>query len=165
MRVTITKKEVLEAIRLEPLKPGAWIQNVEGFFVDNESPAKKDCMVCAVGGVLRRKLGSRHVRSKKILRSQVIHGILGLVDRWGGYAWEGYSNQMDLAKRGALEAIARGRPLIALSVYFESLAKSGLEMPQIRKELTAFVRKEFPKSFTEDLVLGEPEVAYEQVQT
>lgn len=42
-KITITKKDMIEAMKTEPLAPGVWVSMA----------GTKDCRVCAVGGILR----------------------------------------------------------------------------------------------------------------
>jgi hypothetical protein len=132
----ITKQQIIEAIRTEPLSPGFWIQGDDAA-----------CAVCAVGGVLRAAgCGPEKIRA---IGSELVG--VGCVPR---------EEDPYLARR----LVSEGQYLAALSCVFEGLAIEHLDLEwcedvldrtleqraragdAAREPLIAFVEETFPDS-------------------
>ena len=120
MKITITKKQIIEAINNEPLSNGLFVP-----FIPNPK-----CTVCAVGAVLRTAG----------LHNQAIHDI---GDRLIGTGDCGTDS--DYRKY-----LAKKKYMLALSSKFETLAYQNEDMGFVRTKLTAFVNRNFPAKFTFD---------------
>lgn len=133
----ITRKQVLMAVRYEPLTAGSWIR-------------KDDCTVCAVGATLRRcgvedcEIGS--------YGSQVFQAAEDNTD---------YHGEAAMDKKYVRKHLKNGLYLAALSCYWEgvvapkygineedSSAHRLLVTPEVREELAAWVEKNIPEKFT-----------------
>lgn len=131
--MNITRKEILRAIRKEPLKAGEWIHNREVVKTDAEgtkyldSVLDKKCKVCAVGAVLRAK------------------GIDP--DQMNDVAWSLLGRDNDVAEGGdEKEALKDKNYLLALSIKFEKLADRLGAGKRTREKLVEFVKENFPKN-------------------
>lgn len=120
-----TRRQVLEAIRFENLVGGGQI----GFCSPAREDYKKECEVCAVGGVLRRAGVDPE-----------------LIDNTAWNLLGGYNTHP--GKSGDLEeALNNKNYLLALSVKFEQVADKFGTGKRTRTILANFVKKEFPKEF------------------
>jgi len=133
MRKTITRREVLKAIRTEPLKRGKWVQmDVYKSFVPSSDPK---CEVCAVGAVLRHAgLNNEQISE---FGDQMVSGPFPCV----GDCFD-YREFEDAVK----QALKEKRYLYALSLKFERHAKRLGKGRRIRNLLANFVKRNFPKS-------------------
>ncbi len=167
----ISKQDVIEAIRTEPLlAPGSWMttwdkdndstgdwSSLEGTTTSSAPNPSVECRVCAVGAVIRRIIDTDTPLSKgrffinENLNFSYNVTSLGLVPK------------EELFQRGA--ALAKHKPWNALSIVFETLAQThGLKAPNrganraryrealqnVRTDLVEFVEKHMP----EDLVFN-----------
>jgi hypothetical protein len=129
MKKTVTRKEILQAIRYEPLAAGNWIRT------DSKDPAT--CEVCAVGGVLRRAAGLSPYDIEDF-GYQLLELSDCIFDREN-------SPTFNSAAAFAKALVKDGLYLNALSVYFESLHKRYGGGTETRKRLRTFVKNHFPK--------------------
>ena len=175
MKYKITRRQVLKALRTEPLKAGNWVHfsglkdlpEGAAYYDDRKlreyrKPATAKCKVCAVGAVLRGSLGD------KITLGQIQdfgdNDMIGacMVGDTPYASSDAYS--IKEAKEVAEEVLKRYKnPLIGLSNYFETLyyniydlesatpRQIGSKMKAIRLELAKFVKKNFPKSIRVDI--------------
>lgn len=131
--ITITKKQVVKALKEEPLRSGKFIAvyNDEGeriYFYDNTPAKKLNCKVCAVGAVLRQK---------NLSPSEISDVTLFL----------------DVISRDSLEMLPtllkEKRYLEALSVKFESyLGDDDVEPTyEQRRNMIRWVERNFPNRF------------------
>lgn len=145
----ITKKEVLEAIKFEPLYVGnGWIlEKPTRLDVGSKAPAKKaNCTVCLVGGVLRRKL---------VKKGFTIGGVYNAITEYFGFPGMTKNGADFVNSRGTLSEaretakslIREGHFLAALSTLFETHAKRGRVTLETRRAVASDVRKMFPKEF------------------
>lgn len=118
-----TRRQVLEAIRFENLAAGNFYE------VSDPLKGKKECKVCAVGGLLRRA----GVRPSNIVRK----------------AWSLLGTMEFVCSAGNVEkALDNKDYLRALSVKFEQLAEKFGSGKRTRRMLGNFVKANFPKEFT-----------------
>lgn len=128
----ITKREVLKAIRTEPLKPGFWMHADKRYF--------KNCSVCAVGAVLRNRIEVKSVYPTMLV-DVFNRKVCNIMDSES-------SNYTVSLGVGELDNILnQGLYLTALSNKFEALAEKYKTMRTVRKHLEIFVKKNFPKEF------------------
>jgi len=118
-RKTITRSEILKAIRTEPL--------VSGNFVQTENNKEKNCAVCAVGAVLRIA-GQNNTEIHSFGEQLMYEGVC--------------SSQPHYV---ILEELKERRYLHALSMKFEFYAFRLGKGKRTRKLLANFVKKNFPK--------------------
>ena len=125
---TISRKDILQAIRTEPLLPGAWIHSR---FDDKKSMLVLDdeCPVCAVGAVLR-KAGI----VSYLIATTAAFNVDSAFDYLGG------ANVEEMKA-----ALQEGAYLNALSMKFEKLAKTYGVGKRTRDRLVKFVKANFPK--------------------
>ena len=120
MKVRVTKAEIVEALRSEPLAAGQWIdaRRMDG-------PMSQSCNVCAVGAVLRRLVLSPTTSASDLCSA----------------AWKVAGDQ-----HGPVDQlIADGEYLSALSALFEDAPPRSR-----RKEAIALVETRFPESLDID---------------
>lgn len=135
-KVKLTRAEIILAIKTEPLSPGTWI---------NGEPDEKDCQVCAVGGVLRRRYGD-------VMDEDELNSLANDLTNYGAAAPDDDEDKQDVLSR----LLGRDSYLNALSYKFEWLCDdAGIEEEDIirknnrvRADLVAWVRKNLPKEFT-----------------
>lgn len=121
----ITKKQIIKALKTEPLERGHWVQN-------RSLPYKGTCNVCAVGAVLR------HAG----LANSAIH-VLGFGLKFAGFD---AAPRLPRANENAISvgrtALEAGQWLVGLSYVFESAHTD----EDGRKRAIAFVEEHFPES-------------------
>lgn len=129
-----TRKEVLQAIRHEPLAPGSWIE-----VVDWEKPlSNKNCTVCAVGGLLRRKGMPLKQITERAGKALVIE--------------TGWDRSRSVGAEGDYElALEEKNYLRALSIRFEQLSEKFGTGKRTRNILANFVKKNFPAKFIQSV--------------
>jgi hypothetical protein len=119
--IAVTREEIITALREEPnLMPGMFVQlhNVEWIDRSGEHEASTPCGVCAVGAVMRRH-GAENLRDIDELAR--------------------LNTGSEPARGSAVEALARGDYMTALSRFFEQAYGD-------RRALTIdFVEKHFPE--------------------
>jgi hypothetical protein len=143
--VKITKRSILKAIRVEPLRSGSWYKKTS-----------RGCQVCAVGAVLRRE----GVSPDGIERFGDILSMTGGISPGTDYATGCVAADAEDILRGELR---QKKWLNALSFKFEWLCeeaylarkKPGRLVPihwtamrRIRAELATWVKANLPDSFT-----------------
>jgi hypothetical protein len=138
MNKTISRRDILTAIRNEPLNTGSFV-NPKGVGPDGVegglgSVEDKNCTVCAVGAVLR-KAG---LSNREIEEFGEALGDLGPITPT---RYEIYSD----VKGGLKELLKEKKYLHALSVKFEGQAHKTGVGKRTRKVLSLFVKKNFPK--------------------
>lgn len=121
-RKTVSKKEVLAAMRYGPLNSGNWITyNING-----------ECQVCAVGAVLRR-----------------VHFSDNAIENFGSSLADKGRVTPYLMGDGIHEAIIeflnKKQYLRALSIKFENQVDKTGTGKKTREVMTNFVKKNFPK--------------------
>jgi hypothetical protein len=118
------KKTVIKALLTEPLMSGNWI---------SEGLNDGDCMVCAVGAILRK---SGFYRNKIMeFGENMIES--GACTPWDERCENSFSLTID-------KHLKNGRYLHALSLKFESMESSKKPTATTRKSLVKFVEKNFP---------------------
>jgi hypothetical protein len=123
----ITRKQVLEAIRTEKLKPDHFVHG-EYDSANSVTVFSPGCKVCAVGAVLRQAGVSNEDMDYRA------YSLIG-----GGNYCSGDDEYVELANKNYLAA---------LSIKFENLAKkNGGAGPKTKASLRNFVRRHFPKVF------------------
>lgn len=129
----VTRKQILQAIRTESLKAGAWIHEKNVFNEDlgyNIEVADDNCKVCAVGAVLRQAgVDSDEIR---YMGDSLLNLTLTALNADG-------DEEAELENKNYLGA---------LSVKFEKLAKTYGAGKRTREKLAVFVKKNFPKTIT-----------------
>jgi hypothetical protein len=133
-KITITRREVIRAIKLEPLRSGNWVRPVDGAHRDLK-PRKGVCTVCVVGGLLRRTL-----KFKSMFQ---MNDVCDLLTSKGQIACDAYESDEVVTTE-----LSEGRYLNALSCKFELLCEGGLLMDEVRKQLITWVKESLPESFT-----------------
>lgn len=126
-RKYVSRKEVLQAIRYEPLKSGDWVRR------NGEKEGK--CQVCAVGAVLR-KAGFKDEEIRRF------GGIL--IDNFESITPYG-AGGMEYVSEKLREHLDNEYYLVALSLKFESQALRTGTGKRTRKILANFVKVNFPK--------------------
>lgn len=130
-RKTVTKKEILEAIKKEPLKAGSWVK-----MDDFGDPVKdKNCTVCAIGAVLRRAKYSNQ-------QAWEFGGCLMNSDAVAPLDEE--CVDLGVEKNLVERLLSEKKYLHALSVRFEGQALRTGVGKRTRKILTDFVKKNLP---------------------
>lgn len=125
---TITRRQVIKALRTEPLQSGEWCDGPTGYTV----PAKNlDCTVCAVGAVLRQVTD---------MRVEEIYDFGAQLNNRTDATISDSANQKDISL-----FLADGNYLAALSAYFESTIPDKAPYGKRHRErLVKFVKKNFP---------------------
>lgn len=131
----ITRKQVLMAVRYEPLTSGNWVK-----FNDDGKP----CGVCAVGATLR-KCG---IADKNI--SPLASNIYSSTDEYVNSFEEPVTDAKLVRKH-----LSHKNYLAALSCYFEgvvapkyNITGANVATPEAREELATWVEKNLPTRFT-----------------
>lgn len=141
----VTKREVLDAIRHEPLEPG--------MFYRGSVPAKRvsqTCPVCAVGAVIRRQLAYG-----QDIVDAVPHAACYAVGDGNTVAEVGFEFMVD-------DELAAGRWWAALSCEFERLcdlhrdSRDKLRTGTVRRELARWVRAHLPDEMEMDVGDAKP---------
>lgn len=121
---SISKKDVIKALKTENLKRGRFFRN----------PEQRDCAVCAVGAVLRHMSFETWTLSAANTRGISLWGL-------GEQACRGRcTSGQAMTSAQYKEMIAGGNYLGALSVYFEA--------GNTRKRCIEFVKRYFPETLT-----------------
>lgn len=132
MKKSITKKQIMRALKDEPLlKRKEWFQStsdVEGVNFSVLRYNKIDCAVCAVGCVLRAMSFEKWARQRKLSLNSL--GIRAIA----------FSPLDRVVARSIKENLRRKNYLSALSRYFEG--------GKTREQCIAFVNKNFPSKLT-----------------
>jgi hypothetical protein len=149
--VSITRSEIVKAIKKEPLKTlkaGHWVLGKENSRVKN-----KTCSVCAVGAVMRNAL---------LAPNQVARAI-------DDAAWAA-TQDCEVADADPMDLIAEKSWMAALSCFFENLSSeieedsdegyahvlTEKETKRLRDETVTFVKKNFPKKIEIDIDGAKP---------
>lgn len=146
--IKVTRKEILKAIRTEPLKAGTWIHdrkvtldNGSGISLQT-SVADKKCKVCAVGAVLRQK---------GIPDDKIFWAADSLFCDTGSSECDS-----DASDEGnPLQNVKDGHYMAALSSKFEQLSKRLGSGKRTRETLIRFVKRHFPKQVTVKFYVNE----------
>lgn len=135
-RKTVSRREILQAIRTENLRSGEFVETDLGTPLDDPN-----CGVCAVGSVLR-KVGFDNSEID-IFGRTLMNGGKVISD------YESYDPPIHTQREidGLLE---RRLYLNALSVKFERQVEKTGEGKTTRKILAKFVKKHFPKRISLD---------------
>jgi len=148
-RFTLTKKQVIRALKTERLTGGAWV-DMYGALTREEIVNKDNCSVCAVGAVLRHAFEGR-------ITGIEIDAIGSKLGGLGRTADLGYASDVIYIIAG--QSVKR-HPLLGLSQLFETLYFSkyqlygvlgkgrGPKMRALKKGLVTFVKKHFPEKFS-----------------
>lgn len=134
MKIRLTKRFVIEALRKEPLD-GLRVRGfIERYDADGR-PLRIDnpqCVSCAVGTVIKRAVSPRTMALR--VQNRVIEPLCAV----GGFDWIG-------AHSDAAGLVRAGEPWRALSIVYESVAgASGANKARGRAEAIRFVEKHFP---------------------
>jgi hypothetical protein len=125
--VEVSKAEIIQALRTEPVRPGNWItiEDDDGPLIATAADTIDDprCTVCAVGGVFRRILAPHNTIERVRKHLQGLHRI--------GFVMGGHRVQKELDE---------GNYLNALSCFYE-------ESADIEKTIE-FVERRFPDTIT-----------------
>lgn len=124
----VTRKQILQAIRTEPLKAGNWIHS-KGDTDPYLNIVDKTCKVCAVGAVLRTA------------------GVPDIQIRSYGFGINNSDRAISHKGDEKLELEYKNY-LAALSIKFEKLARKLGAGKRTRDQLANFVKKNFPKTIT-----------------
>lgn len=141
MKVTMTKAQVVEALRKEPLRR----LRASAFFdvTRNESEPIDGCTRCAVGAVLAYAIDERTPTS--------VAGNLG---------WRNTSGSPLGGASSKATALREGNYLGALSMHFESLVDDmhGTKRVtgKVRESCVRFVQRNFPATITVDIGEAKP---------
>ena len=132
MNKTISRRDILTAIRNEPLKRGSWVYM---YGRNDFSEGDKRCEVCAVGAILRQGGFSNYE-----------------IDYFGGALLNSGPISPDSSEfnessltNGLKQLIKEKKYIHALSVKFEDQASRTGAGKITRKVLSLFVKKNFPK--------------------
>lgn len=141
----VTREEVLEAVAKENLMPNHFVMHLRDGD-GRDAATKNQCVVCAVGAVVRRK--TRGVRNLSI-------------NTLSSRAATSVDPTYAISNDGLLEArsLIKVAPWNALSVAFETIASNAdlsehdeigskeykKKLAMVRKNLTAWVKKNFPR--------------------
>jgi len=175
MRLNVTRKQVLQAIRTEPLRGNKWFHikrdDITGGVVPFRKADKKltnnsKCAVCAVGGILDCALGKKEEVgplsdfAAAIVTNATVESFAN--EFAGNTRGLKLTNTRDPEKLFKIATLAskQGLHLSALSMLFEGLfsqkrfrtPKTKLANKRLRKILAKFVKQNFPKRLiaTED---------------
>lgn len=175
MRLNVTRKQVLEAIRTEPLRGGNWFHGRPNDFTGEWTRTKvkglknnTKCAVCAVGGILDCALGKKETpKDLAEFASDLVQfaRIDGFVDDYnydieaGTKQGKKIRNSRDPKRLFEIATLASkgGKHLSGLSMLFEGLyvqkrfrRKGKMANKRLRNILIAFVKKNFPKRLVAD---------------
>ena len=129
-KISITREQVIEAIKKEPLKAGR-------FFHTSTSNSSKTCKVCAVGAVLRETIPNSN--------SDMANEFIGNYEFVSIFSWDGSD---DILKGLPSMPPEEGSWLNWLSLAFETLMdKYQNDLSVVRPYLIEFVEDTFPESF------------------
>jgi hypothetical protein len=144
--ITVTRRQILEAIREEPFaKHTGWVSRRLLVGVPSEVPghSKRECTVCAVGGVLRRALGytleelahpTNTAKAGRLTEACVY--VAGATNVAHGSKFDACTNPK--------EALRARKYLTALSGKFEELCLDN-DIPSVRKKLARWARTNMPE--------------------
>lgn len=160
MKYTITRRQIIKALKTEPLGGGQWInlENQEDFNNAIVKAADVKCTVCAVGAVLRGALG-------RILTVEQLHNSSYDLCSRQSCDYEhvpdytgGYNYSLKEAREYASEGLKKHKMYLAsLSSFFEDMYYNiynvsfavgrdrGPKMRAIRYQLVKFIKENFPK--------------------
>ena len=150
MKTTVTRRDVLKALRTEPLRGGTYVHvgSVDSKLFKNNS----QCAVCAVGSILDLSIGHKFSAEE--------------MDSIGcGLVKTPVAMNTELSVKEIVEdataASQNGYPLSGLSILFEGLfvkshyrTKGHLANSKLRLRLVKFVKKNFPAKLTFDTDSG-----------
>lgn len=128
----VTREQILEAIKTEPLTSGYWVQyrnDEDGIYGINLDP---NCPVCAIGGVLR----------KSGLSNEEIDHFGNKMGNYGPISARDFRLEREVVEM-TTNFLKKKQYLHALSLKFEHLAEQGIGSIT-RKKLAKFVRDNFP---------------------
>lgn len=176
MKTVVTKRQVIKALRTEPLRGGTY------FHTDSKEKFKNNtgCAVCAVGGLLDEAVGKRMSAEEldgiacDLVRRPTMGDFINKLNEENCYDKYGYyihgveeinfrSVKRDVSKivEIAKLSVKRKQPLSALSMLFEALyskrsyrRKNRIANQKLRNVLIDFVKKNFPNKLTIDSDLG-----------
>jgi len=137
-RKWITKKEVLQAIKTEPLTSGNWVK-----LDDKKRFNDKTCSVCAVGAVLR----------KAGLGNQAINDFGDALAMQGVVAPDSYLESEGYVEAEIQDYLDTEKYLHALSYKFEYQANKTGVGKRTRNILAKFVEVNFPDKIKLDPTL------------
>ncbi len=159
MKITLTKRQVIQALQTEPLMSGSYIHNDDvddnGNVLNQHFKSKTGCAVCAVGSLLDFSIGTKNNSEElcsigsSITSSAVFGDSEVYTDDDTGKSLYEYSVREVIAL--ARKEAANGRYLSALSSLFEELSNrdgmttnNGLAGYRLVNILVNFVKAEFP---------------------
>lgn len=168
MKFEVTKKQILKAIKTEPLKAGKYIHYSEySYYLGRniEEPkydsSKTNCAVCAVGAILDCSLGDKMNPDEldnmgfKLVPFPVFDELTYLSEDIE--ILDSSRHSIRKLTGVAEKAVNLGHPLSALSSLFEGLmgrrdmvTMEGLANYRARRILSNFVNKNFPSKLTID---------------
>lgn len=151
MKKTILRKNIIKALKTEPLGYGHWLSDAYSALGNRKKISDFDklpegCTVCAVGATLRKEL---HVGRDKFNRACSLN------------THHYHDAIFEDAKKEIKEQLGMGNFLGALSIFFEAQGdivrrRKGMYYedqypnvtPAVRHKLVEFVKKNFPVSIT-----------------
>lgn len=143
MKFKVTKRQIIKALKTEPLLPGSFVHDEHDYDDGNNSRFKNNikCPVCAVGAILDCSIGNKVEGPKEL--DEIGH----IITMKSGF-WSTFGTKTAIS---AAKDMVDENPLSALSCLFESLmensdmqTKKGFANAKARNILVNFVRKNFP---------------------
>ena len=168
MRLNVTRKQVIEALRTEPLRGNKWfhikMSEITGrAIIDKKMTNNSKCAVCAVGSILDCALGKTEEANdlnqfaSDIVTHANIDGFIGDYNTdiaYGDKKGKKLRSTRDPKKLFAIATLASkdGMHLSGLSMLFEGLykqkrfrRKGRIANKRLRDILVKFVKQNFPK--------------------
>lgn len=152
MKFTVTKAQVIKAMKTEPLAAGSYfhynhLAPIDGSFLEKKYSNNLGCPVCAVGAIIDTKAKDYNLdrnRSERICLNIIASSTLDLM-------------REEKEAEVIANLLKEEKYLSALSVLFESRSekksyctKLGFANYKMRKVLIDFVRKNFPSTIEID---------------
>jgi hypothetical protein len=152
MKFQVTKRQIIKAIKTQPLKPGRWVHSS---LYNLKFKNNVKCPVCAVGAILDMSVGAIFNRLDLICLALDLMTYTHL-DNSNFYDGSHFNpRKQDHLIRKAKERLIEGTYLSALSGLYEGLSripgmkiKKGFSNAKLRGILIDFVRKNFPDKLT-----------------
>ena len=135
MKHTLTRDEVIHAIRTEPLLVAGYWVNPNGYAANLEAAIDRGCSFCAVGAVLRSVVD----KNMSIERfGHEAYRVARFVDLVLG--------EFDKREDAPHQALRKGNYMGALNFFFEQASE--VDPLHARDDTCTFVRDYFPETIT-----------------